>query len=58
MLNFLLGFLFATCSVSFLVEPFLINFVYFSNIALFEDIILTEKNRQKLRKYYGVDDNV
>ena len=58
MLNFLLGFLFASCSVSFLFEPFIINFVYFSNIALFEDIILTEKNRQKLRKYYGVDDNV
>ena len=53
MVNFLLGFLLATCF-----EPFIINFIYFYNIALFEDIILTKKNRQKLRKYYGVDDNV
>lgn len=58
MFNFLLGFLLAFFSTSFIFEPFIINFVYFSNIALFEDIILTEKNRQKLRKYYGVDDNV
>ena len=35
-----------------LTELFIINFVYFSNIALFEDLILTKKNKKKLRKYY------
>lgn len=58
MVNFLLGFLLATGFILFIFEPFIINFVYFSNIPLFEYIILTKKNRQKLRKYYGVDDNV
>ena len=37
---------------SFIFEPIIINFIYFSNISLFEDIILTKKNRRKLRDYY------
>lgn len=36
----------------FILEPIIINFIYFSNIALFEDIILTKRNRNKLRRYY------
>ena len=34
-------------------EPLIINFIYFSNVALFNDIILTKKNRKKLKDYYG-----
>mgnify|MGYP004534809137 CR=1 FL=1 len=32
----------------------MLNFIFgiFSNIALFNDLILTEKNRKKLRDYY------
>ena len=36
----------------FIFEPILINLVYFSNIALFEDIILFKKNKKKIRDYY------
>lgn len=45
---FLLGFLFG----SIIYESIIINFVYFRNIALFTDIILTKKNRERLRDYY------
>lgn len=48
MLNFIFG-IFIGSSIF---EFFLINFVYMSNIALFNDLILTEKNRKKLRDYY------
>lgn len=47
-LYFALGFIGGT----FIFEPIIINFVYFSNISLFEDIILTKKNKRKLRDYY------
>ena len=48
MINFLWGFIFG----SFIFEPIIINFVYFSNIALFIDIILTKKNEKKLKEFY------
>lgn len=33
-------------------EPLIINFVYFTNLDLFNDLILTEKNRKKFKEYY------
>ena len=48
MLFFLFGFLFG----SFIFEPIIINLVYLSNPALFNDLILTKKNSEKLRRYY------
>lgn len=36
----------------FLLEPIIINFIYLSNVDLFNDIILTKKNEEKLKKYY------
>ncbi len=47
-MNFLLGLLVG----SFILEPLVINYIYFSNVALFNDIILSEKNRKKLEEYY------
>ena len=35
-----------------LFEPLVINFIYFTNLDLFNAIILTEKNRKKIRSYY------
>lgn len=35
-----------------LLEPFIINYIYFSNIHFFNDVILTEKNSIKLKEYY------
>lgn len=48
MLYFMAGFIFA----AFIFEPIVINFVYLSSPALFNDIILTKKNSEKLRCYY------
>lgn len=48
MLDFLWGF----CFGLFILEPIVINFIYLSNPALFNDIILTKKNSEKLRCYY------
>ena len=45
---FILGFCFG---IIFL-EPIFINFVYFTNLDLFNDIILTKKNSTKLKEYY------
>lgn len=36
----------------FLLEPLTINFVYFTNLDLFNDLILTKKNSIKLKEYY------
>lgn len=47
-MSFLCGFLIG----SFIFEPLIINYIYFSNVALFNDIILFEKNRKKLEEYY------
>lgn len=48
MFNFILGF----CIGSFILEPLVINFIYMSNPALFNDIILTKKSSDKLRSFY------
>lgn len=47
-LGFIYGIIF-----SMLFESLVINFVYLFNISLFEDIILTKKNKEKLKKYYS-----
>lgn len=47
-----MDFIFGVIVGSFILEPIVINFIYFSNIGLFHDIILTEKNRNKLRDFY------
>lgn len=47
-IGFFWGFVFG----SFIFESFIINFIYLKNIALFNDIILTKKNRDKLKRYY------
>lgn len=44
MLMFFFGFIFGV----FLLEPIIINFIYFTNIDLFLDIILTKKNKSKI----------
>lgn len=49
----MLYFLFGTF-IWFLLEPIIINFIYLSNVNLFNDIILTKKNEEKLKKYYSV----
>lgn len=48
MLYFLLG-----TFIWFLLESIIINFIYLSNVDLFNDIILTKKNKEKLKKYYS-----
>lgn len=47
-MQFLLGLMFG----SFILESLVINFIYFTNIVLFLDIILTKKNRFRLKKYF------
>lgn len=49
MIYFLSGF----CLGAFILEPFILNFVYFTNLDLFNDIFLTKKNRIKLKEYYS-----
>lgn len=48
MLYFTLGLIVGTM----IFEPIVINFIYFSNVSLFIDIILTKKNKDKLRRYF------
>lgn len=48
----MLDFIFGLCFGSFVLEFLLINFVYMSNPRLFNDIILTKKNSEKLRRFY------
>ena len=48
MINFILGIVVG----SFIFEPIIINFVYFTNIGLFLDIVLTRKNRFRLKKWF------
>ena len=47
-MQFLLGLMVG----SIILEPLVINFIYFTNIGLFLDIILTKKNRFRLKKYF------
>lgn len=49
MYNFIFGFVLG----SFILEPIIINFVYFSNVGLFIDLILTRKNEEKLRRFFN-----
>lgn len=48
MIEFIAGLFLGTA----LFEPILINIIYMKNPALFNDIILTKKNSEKLRCYY------
>lgn len=48
MIQFFIGLLIG----SFVLESIVINVVYMSSPALFNDIILTEKSEKKLRSYY------
>lgn len=45
-------FIFGMFAGCLFLEPLLINFVYFTNLDLFNDIILTKKNSIKLKEYY------
>ena len=47
-MDFILGILVGSA----ILEPFIINCIYFSNVALFHDIILSDKSRKKLRDFY------
>lgn len=47
MLGFVLGCIFGTMFF----EPIIINFIYFSNVSLFYDIILTKKNKKRLKDF-------
>ena len=46
--KFVLGMIVGTA----LFEPIIINLIYLKNPALFNDIILTKKNSEKLKKFY------
>ena len=46
----MIGFFSGIC-LFMLIEPLIVNFVYFTNIYLFMDIILTKKNERKLIKH-------
>lgn len=48
MIEFIAGMMVGTA----LLEPIIINIIYMKNPALFNDIILTKKNSEKLRCYY------
>ena len=48
MINFVLGLIVGTMFL----QPIIINFIYFTNIGLFLDIILSEKNRFRLKKWF------
>lgn len=47
------SFIFGLFFGMFVLEPIVINFIYLSNLDLFNDIILSKKNEERLRKYYG-----
>ncbi len=49
--KFIYGLLFGF-PIFMLFEPIIINCIYFTNLDLFNDFILTEKNRKKIRSYY------
>lgn len=49
MLYFFIGLFFG----SLILEPIIINCIYFTNVALFTDLILTKKNREKLERFYN-----
>lgn len=45
-------FLLGLFSGTMFLEPIIINFIYFRNVDLFCDIILTEKNYKKLERKF------
>lgn len=49
MIYFIFGMVFGSMFFEFII----INFVYFTNVSLFCDIILTKKNKEKLRRYFN-----
>ncbi len=49
----MLYFIFGCVFGSMLLEPLIINFIYFTNVDLFLDIILTKRNRKKLEEYFN-----
>lgn len=53
--KFIYGFFFGFGLFS-LLEPLFINFIYFSNLDLFNVLILNKKNREKIRRYYEKND--
>lgn len=40
------------CIGTFIIEPIIINYIYMNDPGLFNDIILTKKSSEKLRRYY------
>ena len=50
---FFLGLILGAFGFMFLFEPFIINFIYFTNIPLFFDLFVTKKNKEKLRRYFN-----
>lgn len=48
MIKFVAGMIIGTA----LIEPIIINLIYMKNPALFNEIILTKKNSNKLENYY------
>lgn len=48
-----MGFILGVLIGCVIAEPIVINWIYLSNVALFNDIILSEKNRQKLKEFYS-----
>lgn len=47
-MDFLLGLIIG----SIVLEPIVINYIYFSNVGLFIDLILNKKSRKKLEDFY------
>ena len=47
-LGILIGF-----SINLMFEWLIINYIYLSNLDLFNDLILTKKNSNKLKSYYS-----
>lgn len=40
------------CATTMIIEPVIINFIYMTNPALFIDIILTKKSKDKLKEEF------
>lgn len=51
-MNDIILILFGVIFFSFLLEPLIINVIYFTNVGLFLDLFLTKKNRDKLKNFF------
>lgn len=49
----MLYFMFGLIAGTMFFEPIIINLIYMKNVALFNDIILTKKSEEKLRRFYN-----